>query len=65
MERRFLEIEEFELDKPDNYDEMIQNADNLFAELLIRHYYAQNKHLTSVNDNCIIKTSSERKYNEQ
>ncbi len=64
MVKQQINIEEFELEQPFNYEEMLQNADNIFAELLIRHYHVQ-KHLTSVNDNCIIKVSSERKDNEQ
>jgi hypothetical protein len=64
MEKPFLGIEEFELVKPDNYAEILQAADSLFAELLIKYHYIQNKHLTLVNDNCIIKMPSERKENE-
>jgi len=35
---RKLEIEEFELTKPDDYEGVVQNADTLFAELLVRYY---------------------------
>ena len=49
MDKRYLVIEEFELDKPDNYEEMLKNADALFAELLIKYYSKQRKCLTEVN----------------
>jgi len=65
MEKHHFNIEEFELDKPGNYEEILQNADSMFAELLVRYYYAQNNPLTTVSDNCIIKAPGERKKNEQ
>ncbi len=35
---------------PDDFEEVVKNADSLFAELLIRYYYSgAKKHLTRVN----------------
>ena len=34
--KRIIKLKEFELDKPGNYESLIQNADGLFAELLIK-----------------------------
>ena len=46
-----INIEEFELPKPVNYDEIVKSADELFAELLIRHYFNRQKDLTGINYN--------------
>ena len=46
-----INIEEFELPKPANYDEIVKSADELFAELLIRHYFNRQKDLTGINYN--------------
>ena len=48
---RMIDIEEFELPKPDNYDEIVKSADELFAELLIRYYFDKRKELTGINYN--------------
>lgn len=37
-----ITIEEFELPKPDNYESLIENADHLFAEMLIRYHLSKN-----------------------
>ena len=49
-----LHIEEFELAKPEGYEDRLRNADKLFAELLIRYYFSR-KHLTKVNYNTMIE----------
>ena len=36
-----INIEEFELPEPDNYDGIVKSADELFAELLIRYYFLE------------------------
>ena len=46
-----IRIEEFELPKPANYDEIVKSADELFAELLIRYYFDKRKELTGINYN--------------
>jgi len=64
MEKRFLNVEEFQLPLPEGYEDTICNADSLFAELLIKYYYAQKKYLIIANDSCIDKLSEERNKNE-
>jgi len=56
MKKRFLEIEAFRLDRPIGYEEIVQNADSLFAELLVRHYLGQKKVLTS--DDLVIQCNT-------
>jgi len=60
-----IKLIEFDLPEPDNYKEICRSADELFAELLIRCYYAENKCLTDVNDRSIVKETNGRSKNEQ
>jgi len=43
MNKQHINIEEFELEKPFNYEEILQNTDNLFAELLVRYHLDQGR----------------------
>lgn len=61
-----ITIEEFDLPEPDNYESLIQNADRLFAELLIKYYQLRNDfikmdsygNLTVINETVKVEKSN-------
>ncbi len=60
MNRGYIKIEEFELPKPDNFEDLIRNTDKLFAELLIRYYANKKNVLTTVIDKYRIKENRKK-----